>query len=194
MVVPSGWTVRLWPEPVIEHVVKRCSQPWEHRWKEFNCATRRGFTPPWPRLRVGGHQEVFSTWMLLALVCLLSPDPWKRVCNSFITSLCLLPFLCLNQLYLLLPILTFGRPGRSTYKRQYLLWNVIVKGCSKLFCMGENHFPGKGVMWAHPGISQMPVVRACIHSRGLITGWGEHCWFPSLNDSIFWGARKGYFD
>mgnify|MGYP001852612538 CR=1 FL=1 len=29
-----GGTVRSWPEPVIEHLVKGCSQPWQHRWKQ----------------------------------------------------------------------------------------------------------------------------------------------------------------
>lgn len=26
-------TVRAWPKAVIEHLVKWCSRPWEHRWK-----------------------------------------------------------------------------------------------------------------------------------------------------------------
>jgi len=30
------------PEVVIEHLVKGCSQPWEHRWKQFNLVTGRG--------------------------------------------------------------------------------------------------------------------------------------------------------
>jgi len=34
-------TVRSCPEPVIEHLLKWCSQPWEHRWKQFTFVTRR---------------------------------------------------------------------------------------------------------------------------------------------------------
>jgi len=37
-------TVRSQCVPVIEHLVKGRSQPWEHRWKQFTCATRRGGT------------------------------------------------------------------------------------------------------------------------------------------------------
>lgn len=29
-------------EPVMEHLVKGHSQPWEHMWKQFTSATRRG--------------------------------------------------------------------------------------------------------------------------------------------------------
>lgn len=31
-------TVRSWPEPVIKHLGKGCSQPREHRWNQFTCA------------------------------------------------------------------------------------------------------------------------------------------------------------
>jgi len=31
MIVDCMGIVRSWPEPVIEHLVKGCSQPWEHR-------------------------------------------------------------------------------------------------------------------------------------------------------------------
>jgi len=34
-------TVESWPEPVIKHLVKGCSQPWEHSWKEFTGVTGR---------------------------------------------------------------------------------------------------------------------------------------------------------
>jgi len=29
------------PEPVIQHLVRGHSQPWEHRWKKFTCVTGR---------------------------------------------------------------------------------------------------------------------------------------------------------
>lgn len=38
-------TVRSWPEPVTEHLVKGQSQPWEQRSKQFTCVTRR--SGPW---------------------------------------------------------------------------------------------------------------------------------------------------
>ena len=34
MIVDCMGIVRSWPEPVIEHLVKGCSQPWQHRWKQ----------------------------------------------------------------------------------------------------------------------------------------------------------------
>ena len=46
--VNAAWYMGIFksqPEPVIEHLVKGHSQPWEHRWKQFTCATRRG--GPW---------------------------------------------------------------------------------------------------------------------------------------------------
>jgi len=35
-------TIRSWPEPVIEHLVKGQGQPPWHSWKQFTCVTKRG--------------------------------------------------------------------------------------------------------------------------------------------------------
>jgi len=43
-------TVTSWSEPMIEHLVKGHGQPWEHRCKQFTCATRRGWTLGLPLL------------------------------------------------------------------------------------------------------------------------------------------------
>lgn len=57
------------PEPMIEHLGKGHSQLWEHRWKQFTCATGKGGTGfhllPKPHLRAG----------YLLLEYLASPDP-----------------------------------------------------------------------------------------------------------------------
>ena len=58
------------PEPLIDHLSRAMSQPWEHRWRQFSCMTGRGvepdFTPPRPQLRadcLGGR--IFLWWLLL---------------------------------------------------------------------------------------------------------------------------------
>ena len=35
-------TVESQPEPLIDHLRRALSQPWEHRWRQFSCVTRRG--------------------------------------------------------------------------------------------------------------------------------------------------------
>jgi len=46
--------IRSWPEPVMEHLVKGCSQPGEHRWKQFTCVREGGtLGPPLPNLSEG---------------------------------------------------------------------------------------------------------------------------------------------
>jgi len=71
---------KLQPEPMIEHLVKGHSQPWEHRCKQFTCVTKRveSSSYPKPHLRAGCHKGRFSTWRLLLLKYLVRPDPWNR--------------------------------------------------------------------------------------------------------------------
>ena len=53
-------TVRPRPQPVIEHLGKGHTQPWEHRWKQFIRVTRRvesGTSSPSPHLGAGPGRE-----------------------------------------------------------------------------------------------------------------------------------------
>ena len=109
-------TLRTWPEPVIEQLVKGCSQPQEHRCTQLSGATRKGG----PRVHLsltsfkGWQPEQKHFYMEIASLGSFqkSPDPWKGVSYSFFnTSLWLIPFLSdpktgQRQQYLLLPVFT----------------------------------------------------------------------------------------
>ena len=44
-------TLESWPEPLVKHLGKRPSQPWEHSWRQFRCVSEGvepGCTPPRP--------------------------------------------------------------------------------------------------------------------------------------------------
>jgi len=51
-------SLRSWPEPVTEHLVRGQSQSWEHRWKLFTHATGRGEPYVHPSL------TIFKGWQL----------------------------------------------------------------------------------------------------------------------------------
>lgn len=82
-------TVRSWPEPVTEHLVKGQSQPWEHRCEEFTLVTSQtSFTGWQPRgkvlymeiasFRVFSSEPLSSEQGKLFLFC------YRLVTNSFL--------------------------------------------------------------------------------------------------------------
>lgn len=66
--------VRSQLEPLMEHLVKGCSQLWEHRWKQFLLTSYNG----WQLGKI-------STSKSSPLECLVL-DPWNGVGDSFFIS------------------------------------------------------------------------------------------------------------
>ena len=58
------------------------SQPWEHRWRQFNCVTRGvepGSTSPRPHLRADCHWWRISSWRLLFVEFLWAYNTSERL-------------------------------------------------------------------------------------------------------------------
>ena len=71
-------TVRSGPEPVIEHLVKGCSQPWEHRWKQLICVTgRAGFWVHCSLTSLKGWQPQGKCFYLGIASLMVFSEPWS---------------------------------------------------------------------------------------------------------------------
>lgn len=77
---------KLWPEPVIEHLMKGHSQLWVHRWMQFTCATRGGgarFHPSLFHLKAGCHKgRNFTCWFFLLVFRIVGRNNMVSRCSS----------------------------------------------------------------------------------------------------------------
>lgn len=79
-------SVRSWLEPVIVHLVRGTASPGSTavgnspEWPEEVDSVP---TPPQTHLRAGIPKGSISTWRSSALECLVAPDHWKKVSDSF---------------------------------------------------------------------------------------------------------------
>lgn len=74
-------TIRSRLKPVIEHLVKGHSQPWEHRCEQFTCLTGKGaprVQPSLTHLRAGSQRRRIFTWRLPSLGVSSKPCSSKR--------------------------------------------------------------------------------------------------------------------
>ena len=70
------------PEPMTEHLRKGHSQPWEHRWQQFQ---KPGSSPPYRQLKGWLPPGKVFTWRYLLLAYLVNPKLWNGASKSFLS-------------------------------------------------------------------------------------------------------------
>ena len=110
-------TVKLWPEPLIDHLRWAVSQPWQHRWRQLSCVTRRGGA------RLHLSYTPFKGWLPLRKALFLEIAPFGVFLWAYDTGEHFIYFLLSLSNMIILPVIqpVKYQPNCTTLLIVYLL-------------------------------------------------------------------------
>ena len=99
-------TIGSWPEPLMEHLWKEPAQPWDHRWRQFLCVTKRGgawlhlsYTPFKGCLPLGK-----DLWLEVSLVLSFLCKPGSLEVGEYFFFFFIASFYCAFSLAIISPV------------------------------------------------------------------------------------------